>query len=200
MLDIIVDYLGTLGVGGLLVAVYIEALGLPFPGGIMVILAGVLAGQGKIGLGPVIGATVLGFSLGASTAFYLGKNVGEPLMERYGSYLHITPDSFCQAQRWLEQSSAAFILIGRFIPMVSNLTPYIAGMSHLTWHKFLFYNSIFVLLWSGFHISLGLFFGHNWQHLVAETQSKLLFIAPGLLILYMIIKYLQLNRKKKIMK
>ncbi len=197
LLNMIVDYLGTLGAGGLLAAVFIEALGLPFPGGLMVILAGVLAGQGKIPLALVIGATVAGFTLGACTSFYLGKNVGEPIIERYSRFLHISDESFNRAQKWMEQSSAAFIVVGRFIPMVSNLTPFMAGISHLSWGKFIFYNSIFVVIWSGFHISLGLFFGRNWEHLAAEAQGKIPFVALAIVIIYLAIKYHYLNRRKK---
>jgi len=196
MLEMIIDYLGTLGAGGLLIGVFIEALGLPFPGGIMVILAGVLASHGKIPLALAFGATVTGFTLGACTAFYLGKNVGEPVIERYGKYLHITPQTFEKAQIWIEQSSAAFILIGRFIPMVSNLTPYMAGISKLSWGRFLFYNSIFVFAWTTFNISLGLFFGHNWEHLTSMNQSKLPVAALGILIFYFTLKYKLARRRK----
>lgn len=196
MLETIVDYLDSLGAGGLLVAVFIEALGLPFPGGIMVILAGVLVSQGKIPFMLAFGATVIGFTFGASTAFYLGKYVGEPVIERYGRYLHITPQSFNKAQLWMEQSSAAFILVGRFIPMISNLTPYMAGMSKLSWSRFLFYNTIFAIAWSGFNISLGLFFGRNWKELASESQSIFPFIALGILILYLFLKYRFFRRRR----
>ena len=48
MLDFIVNYLTALGLSGLLAGVFIEAMGVPFPGGIMVVLTGFLVNQGKI--------------------------------------------------------------------------------------------------------------------------------------------------------
>lgn len=189
MLEVIIRYLDALGAGGLFIAVFIEAMGLPFPGGIMVILAGVLSSQGKLPAMLAFGAAVAGFSFGAVTAFYLGRYVGKPVIERYGKYVHITPQAFDQAQMWMKRSAAAFILAGRFIPLVSNLTPYMAGVSRLGWGRFLIYNTIFALVWSAFNIYLGMFFGHNWQRIAASSQSKIAAAAVAVLVLYFFIRY-----------
>ena len=57
-----------LGLGGLLAGVYVEAMGLPFPGGIMVVIAGILIEQGKLDFPSAIAITFFGYSAGAVTA------------------------------------------------------------------------------------------------------------------------------------
>jgi membrane protein DedA with SNARE-associated domain len=46
--DAILSYLSSLGLFGLMGGVFIESMGVPFPGGIMVILTGFLVQQGHL--------------------------------------------------------------------------------------------------------------------------------------------------------
>ena len=98
MREMMLHYLSTLGIVGLLFAIFIESMGVPFPGGIMVIFAGFLVGQGRLNLYYALAAAVLGFVLGSAAAFYLGRYVGEPFIKRCGKYLHISSQDFNQAQ------------------------------------------------------------------------------------------------------
>ncbi|MEW6274456.1 MAG: DedA family protein [Bacillota bacterium] len=195
MKEWVMDYLGALGTGGLLLGVIIEAMGIPFPGGLMVILAGFLVNQGRLNLFAVLVATILGFNLGASIAFFIGRCMGEPFLVRFSKYLRVTPVRLEQARQWLKESSAAFIIFGRFVPMVSNLTPYIAGLSGLQFWKFIGYNFLFTLFWASFNLSLGIFFGHSWGYLLSLTRSWLPLAAGGMLVLIFIFLYLRRTRR-----
>lgn len=191
MREWVMSYLGTLGAGGLLLGVIIEAMGIPFPGGLMVILAGFLINQGKLALFPVFIATLAGFNIGAGVAFFLGRSVGEPFLLRFSRCFRVTPGRLEQARAWLEQSSAAFIIFGRFLPLISNLTPYLAGLSGLSILKFFGYNFLFTLFWTTFNLSLGIFFGRSWGYILHFTRSWLPLVAGGVLIFILIFLYLK---------
>ncbi|OAT85542.1 hypothetical protein A6M21_05930 [Desulfotomaculum copahuensis] len=188
-------YLGALGAGGILAGTIIEAMGIPFPGGVMVIIAGFLVDQDRLNFYHVLLAAVGGFDLGALIAYLIGRRVGEPFFQRYGNYLHITPQKFERAQSWLTRSAAAFIIVGRFVPMISNLTPYMAGVSKLSPARFLFYNSIFAVIWASFNLAVGIVFGQNWERISRLTRSWLPLGAAVLLLLYLV--YLYLRHQKK---
>jgi membrane protein DedA with SNARE-associated domain len=66
LLDFIVNYLTALGLSGLLAGVFIEAMGVPFPGGIMVVLTGFLVNQGKINFFSALITTLSGYTAGSS--------------------------------------------------------------------------------------------------------------------------------------
>lgn len=193
--DWVMHYLGTLGAGGLLLGAIVEALGIPFPGGLMIVLAGFLVNQGRLDFYGVLVAAVLGFNLGATVAYFIGRYVGEPFFVRYGRYLRVTPKRFEKAQTWLSRSAPAFIILGRFVPMVSNLTPYIAGMSGLALIRFLIYNSVFAFSWASLNLGIGVFFGHNWENLLRFIQSRLPLIAGGVLALYLVFLYIRRYRR-----
>jgi len=187
----IISYLGAFGIGGLLLGVVVEAMGIPFfPGGIMVILTGFLINQGKLNFYPALIAATVGFNLGAILAYLIGRHIGEPFFYRYGKYLYLTPQKFNRAQAWFEHSAPVFIIFGRFVPMVSNLTPYIAGLSKLNILKFLFYNTIFAVAWSAFNLSVGMLFGYKWETISRLINSRLVLIGGALLLFYLIYHYI----------
>jgi membrane protein DedA with SNARE-associated domain len=185
LLDLIVNYLTALGLGGLLAGVFIEAMGLPFPGGIMVVLTGFLINQGKLGFSSALAATLFGYTAGSFTAYLIGRNLGQPFFVRCGKFLHVSPERFEQTQVWLDRSAPAFIIFGRFLPGLSNLTPYMAGVSRIGVGYFLFYNSIFALGWGVLYLLVGMFFGHNYQLVAGYLNNKLPLVGLGLLGLYL---------------
>lgn len=191
MQEWLVDYLGALGAGGLLVGVIVEALGVPFPGGLMVILAGFLVKQGRLNLFTVFLAAVAGFNIGAITAFFIGRYIGEPFLFRFSRFLRVTPGRIQEARGWLAHSAPAFIILGRFLPMVSNLTPYIAGLSGLNILKFSGYNFLFTILWASLNLSLGIFFGHSWNYVTSLSRITFPLAAGGLLLALLFFFYLK---------
>jgi len=189
--DFILSYLSTLGLVGLLVGVFIESMGVPFPGGIMVILTGLLVNQGRLEFSSAMLVTVLGYTGGSLTAYLIGRYLGQPFFARIGAFLHISPARFKQAQSLLDRSAPAFIIFGRFLPGLSNLTPYMAGISRISLIYFLFYNSIFTLGWGFLYLLLGMFFGHNYQLIAPYINTKLPLVGLALLGSYLAYVYIR---------
>lgn len=179
------QFLGHLGLVGIFLGTIIEALGVPFPGGLMLVLAGVLVGEGRINFIAALVMAVIGFNLGGVAAYAIGRTVGEPFFQRFERVIKINHTKLEKARDWMKQSSAAFIILGRFVPMASNLTPYLAGMSRLGPVRFLIYNSIFSLGWSTLYIALGYYFSQSWQALMSFIQTRLPYVAGAALLVYL---------------
>lgn len=185
--DMAYDFLGQLGLGGVFLGTIIEALGIPFPGGVMLVLAGVLISEGSLNYKGTVVLAVIGFNLGATAAYYIGRTVGEPFFNRFQRLFRIDPGKLEKARIWMGQSAAAFIIFGRFVPMASNLTPYLAGMSRLSPGRFLLYNSVFAVVWATFNIAVGYYFSRSWQQVMTFTGTHLPYIAAAALAVYIII-------------
>lgn len=202
MLEYLSNYLDALGLGGLLGGLIIEALGFPFPGGVMIMFSGFLINQHQLNFYSVFLTALLGFNIGAIIAFFIGRYVGEPLFHRYGKYLRINQHKLEQACSWLEKSAPIFIIVGRFVPMVSNLTPYVAGVSGLKVHHFIFYNFIFTIIWVSINISVGMLFGHNWPVIAGYFKNQVPLAVLAMLVIYaaikIIIRYLHALRSERI--
>ena len=190
MQEFLADYLNTLGLGGLLGGLFIEAMGLPFPGGVMIMFSGFLVNQDQLNFYTVFLLAMIGFNLGATAAFFIGRRVGEPLFNQYGRYLRVKSHNLEYARQCMKRSAPMFIIAGRFVPMVSNLTPYMAGASGLRWGQFLFYNFVFTVIWISINISVGMLFGHKWPEIAGYMNNKLPLAALALLAVYLTVKFL----------
>ncbi|MFZ5642146.1 MAG: DedA family protein [Bacillota bacterium] len=186
MMDTASDFIGQLGYWGIFLGSIIEALGVPFPGGVMMVLAGILINEGRIDFGATLFLAVIGLNSGATAAYYIGKFVGEPFLYRFERLFKVKHEKIFGARAWLEQSSSAFVLFGRFVPMAGNLTPYLAGISGLRIFRFIFYNSIFALGWSLFNIGLGYYFSQTWRSIMDFTETRLPYLAVVAIFIYLL--------------
>ena len=183
-------YLNTLGLGGLLGGLFIEAMGLPFPGGVMIMLAGFLINQEQLNFYTVFPLAMLSFNLGATVAFFIGQRVGEPLFKQYGRCLRVNKYNLEHARQCLKRSAPMFIIAGRFVPMVSNLMPYVAGASGFKWGQFLLYHFVFTMIWISINISVGMLFGHQWPAIAGYMNHKLPLAALALPTVFLTLKFL----------
>ncbi|MDP3045522.1 MAG: DedA family protein [Bacillota bacterium] len=189
-MDLILTYLTALGLSGIGVGMVLEALGVPcFPGGIVIILAGFLCSQGRMEFQTVLVVAMTAYTVGSIIAYFIGKNFGEPFFKRFGRYLGVGFQELLDKQNLPARSAGAFILLGRFVPGVGNLTPYLAGLVQLPLGWFLFYNSLFAIIWASIYLYVGMFFGNRWPAIVAFVQPRLIGIAilGGLLVLAVLV-------------
>ncbi|MFZ5650488.1 MAG: DedA family protein [Bacillota bacterium] len=183
-MDTAYHFLGQLGLGGIFLGTIIEALGVPFPGGIMLVLAGVLISEGRLDYISALIMAAIGFNIGAAAAYSIGRVVGEPFFVKFEKFFKIDHGKLEKARAWMEQSAAAFIMLGRFVPMAGNITPYLAGMSRLEPARFFLYNTVFALGWSLLNISVGYYFSKSWHIFMSFTENSLPYIAGAALIVY----------------
>lgn len=177
-------FLVQLGIGGILLGTIIESLGVPFPGGLLLILAGILVYEGKISFIAAFLMAVIGFNTGALAAYYIGRIIGEPFLRRFEKIFHLDQRKLNNAREWLGRSAAAFILLGRFVPTVGNITPYLAGISRLSAARFILYSSIFSVAWTLFNLGLGYYFSRTWQGVWKYAETYLPYLSVLLILLY----------------
>lgn len=170
----VLDYLAAFGLGGVALGTVLEAMGVPFfPGALVMILAGVLVHQGSLSFPLVLVTAFGGYTAGSILAYVLGRKVGIPFLRRYGRFLHVRPERLMQAQALPAYSAGVFVLLGRFIPGLGNLTPYLAGLTQLQVGWFLAYNSLYALGWGAVYLGVGMFFGARWPVILAFVQPRL---------------------------
>lgn len=177
-LDLITSYLTALGLTGVAVGMLLEALGVPcFPGGLIIIFAGFLVSQGKLDFQAVLLVAFAAYSSGSIIAYVIGRHFGEPFFKRFGRYVGAYPEQFLNSNSVPARSAGALILLGRFLPGVGNLTPYIAGLLQFQVGWFIFYNSLFTVIWSSAYIYIGMFFGNKWPAIMEFIQPRMLGLA-----------------------
>ena len=110
---------------------------------------------------PVVAGTLASF-LGGICAFWLGHQLGNGGLERI-RWLHLSQKSLEWPQRYFKRhgSKAVFLarLIAIFPPIGANL---LAGMTTMSWRKFLIYNLAGSAVMSVGYILIGYWLGKNW--------------------------------------
>lgn len=72
----------------------------------------------------------------------------------------INQDNRLAAEKFFERHGPITIVIGRFIPFIRTFVPFISGGSKMHYGKFITYNIIGGMLWTGLFTIIGFFFGN----------------------------------------
>jgi len=189
ILEYVMEFFRNYGLVGLLGGLIIEAMGFPFPGGVMVMFSGFLVNQNEMNFYKVFSVALIGFNIGAVAAYFIGWRMGESIFNNK-RFQRMTKNQIKRARNWMERSAPLFIIAGRFVPMVSNLTPYMAGASGLKLIHFIFYNFIFTIVWVSANIAIGMIFGQKWPQIAAYLNNRLPLAILALIVIYLAIKFL----------
>ena len=142
-------------------------IGLVFPGGEVVFLAGIAAsGSGAAALGDAKLSTSLLFTL-APIAAIVGGEVGYWFGKKYGRAFFDRPDSrfFNQKmvqkiEKWLSKYGPRKALVfGRFIPFARTLINPVCGVANLDRKVFSTWNAIGAIIWTQVAMGIGYFLG-----------------------------------------
>jgi membrane protein DedA with SNARE-associated domain len=155
------DLLDTWGYLAVFVFVAIESSGIPFPGETMLILAGVYAGAGHLQIQYVIAAAAAGAIVGDNVGYAVGRTGGRALAVRYGKYVRIDQEKLDGAQRFFERHGDKTVFFGRFVSVLRAWSAFLAGVNHMPWPKFLFFNGAGGIAWATFYGLLAYMLGQN---------------------------------------
>jgi membrane protein DedA with SNARE-associated domain len=144
------------------IVVFLNNVGLPLPGEAILLGAGFILGKTLGSLWqPVVAGTLASF-LGGICAFWLGRRLGHGGLERI-HWLHLTPKRLKWPQRYFERHGAKAVFLARLIaifpPIAANV---LAGMTSMSWRKFLVYNLAGSAVLSVGYILIGYLVGKNW--------------------------------------
>jgi membrane-associated protein len=162
--------ISTLGLIGVLGIIFMETgllIGLVFPGGEIVFLAGIAAsGSGEALLGDAKLSTPLLFAL-APIAAIVGGEVGYWFGKKYGRKFFDRPDSrffnqkmVATIEKWLGKYGPRKALVfGRFIPFGRTLINPVCGVANLERRLFSTWNAIGAIIWTQSAMGVGYFLG-----------------------------------------
>ena len=138
-------------------------VGLIAPGETVVIVGGLVAGQGEINIIILIGLVWVCAVAGDTTSFLLGRRLGREFILKHGHRVRITETRLEQVEGFLHRHGGATILFGRFLGLVRALAPFVAGASRLPVRRFLPYDIVAAGAWATTFCLLGYIF---WQFLL----------------------------------
>jgi membrane-associated protein len=151
-------------------------IGFILPGETAAILGGVAASQGHV--------SVVWMSVIVVAAAILGDTVGYEIGSRWGyrllsvRVLQKREKQVESARSFLARRGGPAVFLGRFIAFLRAFVPFLAGVAHLHYRKFLAYNAAGGVVWGVGSVLLGYLAGHSYT-MIENALGKWAAIAIG---------------------
>jgi membrane protein DedA with SNARE-associated domain len=132
-------------------------IGFILPGETAVLVAGVVASQGRVNVAIVCLLVVVAAITGDSVGYAIGNRYGESLMKL--PILKRRRGALDRALEGLRRRGPIYVFIGRFTAFLRAVMPGLAGMSRMNYRRFLIANALGGLIWGVTFTLLGYFAG-----------------------------------------
>jgi len=132
------------GLAFLFLIVFLESAGVWVPGETALVAAGVLASRGHFSIAAVIALAALGAILGDNVGYWIGRIYGRKLFVRFRRLEAVLP----RAERFFRRHGGKAVFFARFVAGLRVTGAWMAGISHMNWWRFLFWNALGGIAWA----------------------------------------------------
>lgn len=163
--------LDTLNYWTIFLGMYIEGTVIPFPSELIVAPAAYHATAGHLNIFGVVIIATLGAVAGSTTNYIAAYFLGRPIIYRFvnsklGALCLLNEEKVQKAEKYFYDHGVIATLTGRLIPGIRQIISVPAGLSKMTFWKFLLYTSIGSGLWNCVLATLGWYL----HSIVPESQ------------------------------
>jgi membrane-associated protein len=150
---------------------------LPFlPGDSLLFVAGAVAAVGGMNLGVLMAVLIVAAILGNTLNYTIGRVFGERIVAA-GRIPFIKPSAIAATQLFYEKHGGKAVVISRFMPLFRTFVPFVAGMAHMSYARFTYFNVSGAVLWVVSLCVGGYLFGN-----VPVIKSNLSLLVVGIII------------------
>lgn len=129
------------------------------PGDSLLFAAGALAATGALDPWLVALLVMLAAFCGDNLNYWAGRTLGPRVFKR--------DDSLFFKRAWLERTEQYYnkygsrtVIIARFVPIVRTFAPFVAGIGHMPYARYIGFSALGSLLWVSVCVGAGWFFGN----------------------------------------
>lgn len=165
----------------------------PFlPGDSLLFVAGAVAAAGGMEVEWVALTLIVAALCGDNVNYWIGRFLG-PKVFKYEGSRWLKRENLERTHAFMERHGPKAIIIARFVPIVRTFVPFVCGIGHLTYTRFLGFSVLGALLWVGLLVPAGYFFGNlAW---VKSNLSLVILLIVFLSVLPGIIEYLRSRQR-----
>jgi membrane protein DedA with SNARE-associated domain/rhodanese-related sulfurtransferase len=143
------------GVLMLSLAMFLQAIGLPFPAAIGLILAAAESARGHLPPVGVFGGSLVGMVAGDALMFLLGRRTGWWLLGTL-CRISLNPEScVVSSADTFHRRGRSLLVVAKFLPGINTMAPPLAGSMHMRWWSFLWLDVAGAVLYIGAYCVVG---------------------------------------------
>jgi membrane protein DedA with SNARE-associated domain len=131
------------------VLVMLESIGVPVPGETALVGAALYAGSThKLEIWAIVAVAAAAAIIGDNIGYSIGRYGGAKLLLRYGDKIHL-PEERLKIGIWLfRRHGGKVVFWGRFVSILRTWAAFLAGVNHMEWRRFLFFNAAGGIVWA----------------------------------------------------
>ena len=126
----------------------LESAGLWLPGETTLIAAGVYAAKGHLSITAIIVVAAAAAIIGDNIGYWAGREGGRRLLYRYAALRRFADRVLPPAERFFERHGGKAVFLARFFAGVRVTGAWMAGITRMTWWRFLAWNAAGGIVWA----------------------------------------------------
>ncbi len=134
-------------------------------GPIVTVISAFFAKAGAFNIVVVLILSILGDILGDIIMYYLGYYLGDSFVNKLGKYIGINHKLVSKIKKYFKKHGGKTIFIVKSTTGLCWATFATAGMVKMDFKKFLKFSVLGGLVWSGFLVTIGYFYGYMWEEI-----------------------------------
>jgi membrane-associated protein len=132
----------------------------PFlPGDSLLFATGALAAAGVVDVVGILSLLTAAAIIGDNTNYFIGRAVGPRVFTEHSRWLK--REHLLRTQRFYEKHGGKAVVLARFVPIVRTFAPFVAGVGHMRYPRFLAFDVGGGIFWVWSFGLLGYFFGNQ---------------------------------------
>jgi membrane protein DedA with SNARE-associated domain len=137
------------GYGAIFLIVMMESAGIPMPGETILVSAAVYAGtRHELDIRYVIAAAAAGAIVGDNIGFWVGRELGEPVLDKWGHLIGLDARKRALGRFLFARYGGSIVFFGRFIALLRAFAALLAGANGLAPLRFFIFNAAGAIAWS----------------------------------------------------
>src|ERR1700761_4903601 len=170
-------FVATYGYFAVFLIVAMESAGIPMPGETVLVTAAIFAASGTLAIYWVIAAGAAGAILGDNCGYWIGRELGFPLIYRFGHYIRLDEKRLKVGQYLFLRHGGKIVFFGRFVALLRAFAAFLAGVNRYNWEAFFLFNAAGGIVWASIFGAGGYLLGRAFEHYARPVGVAALIIA-----------------------
>jgi membrane protein DedA with SNARE-associated domain len=163
IVNVAVDVVDALGLGGVFVLMVLESACIPVPSEATMLFAGFNVSDGHYSLFAAVAVGSVANLFGSWIAYAIGYYGRVDVLEKHGRKLHIKKKHLDWADRWFERHGDATVFFSRMVPIVRTFISLPAGVARMPFWRFSLLTIAGCIPWVLMLTFIGKQAGDNWD-------------------------------------
>jgi len=171
----------------------LESMGIPSPGETALVLAAVLASQGKLDITLVLVIGIASAIVGDNIGYLAGRRLGRDVLEAPGPFRKRRVMVVRAGDRFFQRHGGKSVFLARWVALVRVAAAWLAGINGMPFKKFFFWNALGGITWGLTFGLVGYFGGQAAANVIAEAGL----IGAAFFVVVLVGAYVYVRRRER---